>query len=66
MSTENHLGEPAPSPIVLTPAELNLLRAYRSMDDETREDAIEMMQILAKRFPPAPRFRLVANALKLI
>lgn len=47
-------------PPILADAESALLSAYRAMDDDKREDAIEMMQILAKRFPRAPRFRLVA------
>lgn len=48
------------TPPILTDAESTYLSAYRAMDDETREDATEMMQILPKRFPRAPRFRLVA------
>jgi hypothetical protein len=48
-------------PPTLTPAEITVLAAYRAMDDETREDTIEIVEILARRNPRAPRLRLVSE-----
>jgi hypothetical protein len=48
-------------PNALTPAESTMLAAYRAMDDETRESGIEMVEILARRNPHAPRLRLVSE-----
>jgi hypothetical protein len=45
----------------LTPSESDYLAAYRAMDDETQEEAVRMMQALAKGFPRGPRLRLVAE-----
>jgi hypothetical protein len=52
---------PDGAPPILTRPESAYLAAYRAMDDETREDAVEMVQILAKRNPRGPRLRLVAE-----
>jgi hypothetical protein len=48
------------APPILTGEESSILAAYRAMDDETREFAMETMQILARRNPRGPRLHLVA------
>jgi hypothetical protein len=48
---------------LLAPQELALLAAYRAMDDETRQVAVEMLKNLARDFPSAPRLRLVAGGI---
>jgi hypothetical protein len=48
-------------PPVLTCSEATVLAAYRAMDDETREDTIEIVEILARRNPRAPRLHLVTG-----
>lgn len=60
-STQIRSVAPRGRPPILTHSELALLTAHRAMDDETRDDAVEMMQILARKFPRAARLRLIAR-----
>jgi hypothetical protein len=50
---------PDGAPPILTRPESAYLAAYRAMDDETQEEAVRMMQALARGFPRGPRLRLV-------
>lgn len=51
-------GPPPP----LEQREMDLLAAYRAMDDEAREFSVNMMADSARDFPRAPRLRLVSVA----
>jgi hypothetical protein len=46
-------------PPILTRPESAYLAAYRAMDHETQEEAIRMMEALARGFPRGPRLRPV-------